>query len=146
MHRVFHEPHAKIIASVVEGMGEVIVHRLSDNSYRVQRVMINPESWGYRDGDLVIEGSMDDVEGMFLVESGGLNNMQEISNLQAQRLILGRGLKGLDGMGIDTFKLTDQSDNNTVAPRGDTRKELRFITEMDDVLSELNAFMRKMES
>ena len=138
MHRVFHEPHAKIIASIVEGVGEVIVHRLSDHAFRVQRVITDAEPGNrYHNGDLVIEGSMDDVEGMFFVNNGRLNKMQEISNIGAQRLILGRGLKGLDGMGIDTFKLTDQSDNN---------KELRFITEMDDVLSDLNAFMEKMES
>ena len=137
MHRVFHEPHAKIIASIVEGVGEVIIHRLSDIAFRVQRVMVYAKSVHYHNGDLVIEGSIDDVEGMFLVKSGGVNKMLEISNLQAQRLILGRGVKGLDGMGIDTFKLTDQPDDN---------KELRFITEMDDFLEELNDFMMNLES
>ena len=44
MHRVFHEPHANIIVSIVEGVGEVIVHRLSDNSYRAERAITDAES------------------------------------------------------------------------------------------------------
>ena len=141
MHRVFHEPHANIIASVVEGVegaGEVIVHRLSDDAFRVQRVMVYAKSVHYHNGDLVIEGSMDDVEGMSFVKSGGVNKMREISSLQAQRLILKGGLLGnIASIDSKVFKLTDQSDNN---------KELRFITEIDDVLSELNTFMENMES
>ena len=133
MHRVFHEPHANIIASVVEGVGEVIVHRLSDDAFRVQRVMVYAKSVHYHNGDLVIEGSIDDVEGMSFVKSGGVNKMQEISSIGAKRLIIGK----LNKIESKTFKLTDQSDDN---------KELRFITEMDDVLDELNTFMRNLES
>ena len=76
---------------------------------------------------------MDDVEGMFFVNNGRLNKMQEISNIGAQRLIIGK----LNKIDSKSFKLTDQSDND---------KELRFIAEMDDVLSELNTFMENMES
>ena len=133
MHRVFHEPHASIIASVVEGSGEVTVHRLSDNAFRVQRVMVYDKSVHYNNGDLVIEGSIDDVEEMSLMKSGGVNKMQEISRIGAQRLILGR----LNEIETKVFKLDEQSDNNT---------ELRFITEIDDVLAGLNDFMEKMES
>ena len=141
MHRVFHEPHANIMVSVLEGTGEVIVHRLSDNAYRVKCVIINTKpSCGYLAGDLVIEGSMDDVEEMFYVKDGGMNKMQEISRLNSHGLILGAALDPKErGTGLETFKLTERGDPS------DNNEELRFITEMDDVLEGLNTFMERLD-
>ena len=39
MHRVFYEPSLNFIVSMVDGAGEVTAHRLSDNAYRVKRVV-----------------------------------------------------------------------------------------------------------
>ena len=60
--------------------------------------------------------------------------MQEISSLQAQRLILTEN--GLGAIGTKEFRLNEQYDNS---------EELRFIAEMEKVLLNMNTLMENVE-